>query len=328
MKLNIFLILILLTSGAIFAKTDVEEICSKTGLPIVDLNYRDREGNIVKIKNSKLGTSHWGKFLQNYYAQKVITKDESLQVELTNSKNEAFIKDSELKKIALTWAGRGQRTKDRLGYIKNIFRFIELSIPSLDKELKTFMNYKNNDLIASHVTPVVMNDSYFYGARGSTTLVEGTGKYLREITISNNPSETFPYLAPLIGHEVVHAVDLFNHRKTLSQATELQYIKFALINEAKAYDAQIAYYLEGARKNPDLFCNWLTPTWSYGEMIVPLSWTMNAMEKEARAGQTVVKQFKLPAYVSYAKFFKIKKEEKLSDELQKEIDKLNLRYVK
>jgi hypothetical protein len=328
MKLNIIMILVLLASEAMWAKTDVEEICSKTGLPIVDLNYRDREGNIVKIRNSKLGTSHWGKFLQNYYAQKLISKDESLQVQLTNSKNEAFIKDSELKKIALTWAGREQRTKDRLGYIKNIFRFIELSIPSLDKELKIFMNYKNNDLIASYVTSEVKNDSDFHGARGGAFLDEGTGKYVREITISNNPSETFPYLAPLIGHELVHAVDFFNHRKILRQTTKLQNIKFALLNEAKAYDAQIAYYLEGARKNPDLFCNWLTPSWSYGEMIVPLSWTMNAMEKEARAGQTVLKQFKLPLYESYAIFFKMKNEEKLSDELQKEVDKLNLRYVK
>jgi hypothetical protein len=328
MKLNVFITLVLLAYEAVWAKTDVEEICSKTGLPIVDLNYRDREGNIVKIKNSKLGNSVWGKFLQDYYAQKEISKDETLQVKITNLKNEAFIKDSELKKIALTWAGREQRTKNPDGYIKNIFRFIELSIPSLDKELKVFLNYENKDLIGSGVAPTFSKDSEFYGARGGATIDEKTLKYIREITISNNPSETFPYLAPLIGHELVHAVDIFNERKTLEQGTELQYYKFALVNEAKAYDAQISFYLDGARKNPDLFCNWLTPSWSYGEMIVPLSWTMNALEKEARAGKTVVKQLKLPTYEKYAKFFKKEKEEKLTDEIQREVDKLNLKYVK
>ena len=127
---------------------------------------------------------------------------------------------------------------------------------------------------------------------------------------------------------MVHGSFTFNERKNLEQGTHLQFYKFSLLNEAKAYDAQISYYLEGARKNPDLFCNWLTPTWSYGEMIVPLSWTMNAMEKEGRAGQTVVKQLKLPLYEKVAKFFKKEKEEKLKDEFQKEVDKLNLRYVK
>ena len=122
--------------------------------------------------------------------------------------------------------------------------------------------------------------------------------------------------------------DFFTKRKFLDTSSIVENKRWALLNEAKAYDKQIIYFLDAAKRNPELFCNWLYPTSTYGEIVVPLSWTMNAMEKAAREGRLIVRQLSYPIYSKYRKYFLRENEEKLTDELQSEVDDLKLKYVK
>ena len=327
-KLKVICIFILgLLSLSVFAQNEIDKLCSKTGVPVLKLKYRDRNSNINKVRKFKFADGKVNAFLKKYYSQKEISINEPAQVALSNKMNKMFQKKSEAVQIALKWASRDARIKEPQKYISNLIKFIKLTIPSLGKEVDSYLDYKNKDLLRSEIIPAPKDSNDFYGARGGS-FTEGGAKYVRMVKVSNNPSESFTYLAPLVGHETIHAVDSFQDRRKLDRYNNFQWAEWSLLNETKAYDYQYRYYIEAVKKNPNLFCNWLYPTWSYGELIVPLSWTMSAMLDEALKGKLIYKQLKLPLYSPYSSFFLKGKGKSRFKQMLKQVKDSNYQYVK
>ena len=305
---------------------DVQRACEKHGLPVVELRYRDRESNIERIRSADLGSSALAEFLRQHYSADDVSKHESEQVLLVNGQNEEFIVPSELKTLAMSYAGRRERLSDPDGYIRSVASFTWWAIPSARERLTDFFYHRPPDLLVSTIRPVEAQSLDFYGARAQLYRDQQSGKLVNLITVSNNPSESLPYLATLLVHELVHA------RRKLANAylidgPERALIEYAIVDEARAFDAQILAYLEGVGMNPELFCHWLYPSWSYGEIVVPLFWTMAAMESEAQSGSMIYNYARTPDYGSY-RYLLNDSGTHLRPDLQEQIDAIGLRYVK
>ena len=307
------------------ATSDVKKACEKHGLSVIELQYRDRQANIDKIRGSDLGSSELAEFLRQYYSADSLTKNEKEQVLVANSRNRDSIESSELKGVALAYAGRQERLSDPEGYIYSMVSFTGQAIPSMRDRLRDFFNYRSPDLLVSLIQPATPGSTDFYGARADLFREEKSKKLVNLITISNNPSDSFPYLATLLIHELVHAENkLANFH--LVDGPERERVEFAIVDEARAFDAQIVAYLEAVETNPELFCHWLYPTWSYGEIVVPLSWTMASMEREARSGSMIYNYAKSSVYKSH-RYLLNKNRSHLRSDLQEQINKAGLRYV-
>lgn len=308
-------------------KTDVSEICENFGVPVVDLKYREREKNISKIRNSSLGNSDWEKFIKTFYQKSKIPHREKELVLLANEGNQKLLKDSELKRIGLAWAGREKRESDPSGYIENLRKVIKIAIPSLSEKLDKFYSLNEKRKKSALIVPVPKGDNDFFGAR-AFVIKEKHPHYIKMIRISNNPSESMFYMSTLIGHELVHINDQYKDIKKYEKLDRIGQARWGLINEAKAYNAQFGYYSEAAKNHPEIFCKWLYPSWAYGDILIPLSWSIHAMEREARLGKTLLDQLRNPNYGPYKKYFQEPGKEQLVKNIQDVIDGYNLRYVK
>jgi hypothetical protein len=97
------------------------------------------------------------------------------------------------------------------------------------------------------------------------------------------PSETIPYLVGLLAHELQHA-SIFETQIELHE-DDKRYNEAMILDEARAFKTQIGVYIEAIKKAPELFCNWTFPTSSYGNLLVPLSWSMASIEHELYSGE-------------------------------------------
>ena len=149
------------------------------------------------------------------------------------------------------------------------------------------------------------------------------GKWRVEIVFSNNESESIPYLMTLIVHEFQHALAYKDH---LSIKGDEEAARSWIVEEAKAYDAQMRAYIALASKNPDLFCNWLYPTWTYGDLLVPLGWSMHSMEAAMHSGTFLYGQARNGPYDEG--YILNPEGTALRSDIQGMISSLGLKYVK
>ena len=188
-----------------------------------------------------------------------------------------------------------------------------------------YLNLKDPQLLSTRISPASgeeMNDVYGAIARLHPT---ESGKFTSQIVFSNNESEPVPYLLSLIVHELHHAATYKDRIKIYSDTQES--FVYGIIDEAIAFDIQIATYLELAKKNPNLFCNWLYVTWAYGDIPIPLAWTMASMEKELGGGRYIYNYAKMGTYKD-ARFLLNASGDDLRPGIKARIKALKLKFVK
>jgi hypothetical protein len=302
----------------------VKNICEKQpGFGVISLKYREADGNrskIIKINSSK---SPLLKYVKEVTGQGQL--DETSLAKKSQEGNEKFIPGSKYKDLFLKYSTSESKLKDPEGYRASLVQSIKEILPGQYEKLSWFLNLRDKRLSASGFRPASKSEiNEVYGAVARLT-PSTLGKFSLEIIFSNNDSEALPYLIPLIAHELQHAsnygkqIELYEKKKELAE--------FAFLDEAVAFNIQLQTYVELAKKNPEIFCNWLYPSWSYGDLVIPLSWSMNAMEEEFTAGAYLPRYAMQGSYKDHPELLNDAKTDLRSD-LKAKIKKMNLRFVK
>ncbi len=303
---------------------EVEKIC-KEKIPVLELAFRQGPSNFAKIKSANFGQSPVGKFLANLYKTKVYPPTETTMVDSVYHANEKLIPHSDLKTKFLKYSTSAQRLKDPTGYRETVIASIKSLIPESRSKLQWYLNLKDPLLVSTQITPasgMEMSDVYCAVARLNK---ETNNRFVSQIVFSNNDSEPIPYLLPLIVHELQHSSTYKDRIKIYDN--ESASFAYGIVDEAVAFDIQIATYLELAKKNPEIFCNWLYVTWSYGDIPVPLSWTMASMEKELGGGRYIYNYAKMGSYKN-APYLLNASGDDLREDIKRRITALNLKFVK
>lgn len=219
----------------------------------------------------------------------------------------------------------GKRKNDPLGYRATVIELVNALVPKEFNKLDCFLSLKDNSVSSISFKPAdgeEFDDVYGAFVR---ILPSINSKYEIRLIFSNNESEPLPYLIPLIIHELQHVLSFKD--KILMFNDEKKSVEYGFVEEARAFDVQMQTYLAVARKEPELFCNWLYETWSYAEIPVPLSWTMASMEKELLSGKYMVGYAKMSIY-KHAPYLLNQPGTDLRADIRERIQKLNLKYVK
>jgi hypothetical protein len=316
--------LILLTASTTTSAGEVEKIC-KTKIPVVELEFRQGSSNFAKLKSTNLGPTPVGKFLSDFYKNNAYPQPEKSMVDLVYAANEKLLPASDLKSRFLKFATSNQRLKDPTGYRETVIDLVKNLIPESRSKLQWYLDLKDPQLASTQLAPasgMEMNDVYGAVARLSAT---DNNKFYSQIVFSNNESEPIPYLLPLIVHELHHASTYKDRIKI--HDNEQESFAYGIVDEAIAFDIQMATYLELARKSPEIFCNWMYVTWSYGEIPVPLAWTMASMEKELGGGKYIYNYAKMGPYKNAPYLLNANKDDLRAD-IKQRIKSLNLKFVK
>jgi hypothetical protein len=319
-----YILLIFMLLAFKLKANEVENACITTGLNVVKLQYRETSKNINKIKASNHGKSAISTYLSRIYRSTAkFTELESLAI--VRNGNEKFISNSDIKTDFMKYNSAKQKLADPVGYRSTLIKLINKLVLSDSNKTDWFLNLKDNILIDSELTPAKSSETgEVYGA--VTELLKKTNsKFSLKIIFSNNDSESIPYLIPLVIHEYQHAITY--KEKIANYNNEKKYIEDQIVEEAKAFNIQMQTYLELAKRYPELFCNWLVFTWSYGEIPVPLSWTMASMESEMMSGNFISRYAKMGTYQQYL-FLLDSTGTKLRKNLLERISNLKLEFVK
>jgi hypothetical protein len=200
----------------------------------------------------------------------------------------------------------------------------EKLLPKELSRISWFLGLREPWIDSTSIHPEAHNETgEINGAIMRGTTESGNQKERLEIIISNNESEPIPYLIPLLVHELQHASS-YRERYRLPKAEHLTAL---IIDEAKAYDLQMQAYIALVKRDPRLFCNWLYPTWAYGDLVVPLSWTMASMEAEMKSGTFL---FNIATRGHYASELSLLNESHLDvrSDIKAAVTAIKLRYVK
>lgn len=302
--------------------SDVDLACRKSGLPVLTLTYRDAEKNRQTILKSNLGKSAYAKFLRNQFSAS--DRNDTDKILIAADAVKRLLPESEWKSSFLKYSSREGKVNDPAGYIRTLQRAVQLLVPKKLNKLDWFLGLKNSQVESTLIRPANESDlKEMYGAK-LTHRQSLTGKFELQIVVSNNASESLPYLVPLIVHELQHAWTFLERQGELSDENRLA---LAIVDEAKAFDLQMQAYIELANAQPEIFCNWIYVSWSYGDLIVPLSWVMASMELEMRSGKFIEDYAKQGVYGSH-KFLFNPSDGRLRSDIQKSISNLKLKYVK
>ena len=325
MKSFLALFFLILISSRLSYAGEVSEACGKTGIPVIELEFRQGQDNFVKIKNANLGNMPAAKYLKAFYQDKKYPQPEDEIVKYTYIGNEKFLQESDLKKSFMSYNSSEQRVGNPVGYKTTVLDIFNKLVPAEFNKVNWFLTLKDDQIISTEIKPATpgnMQDDY--GAIAKTIPVTQS-LFKLEIVFSNNASEPIPYLIPLIAHELKHQLEF---KDTIANYYNLQkYVELGIVDEARAFDIQMKVYLALARQQPELFCNWLYVTWAYGEIPVPLSWTMASMEKSMKSGHYIYDYTKSLTYKNYSFLLNNTKTD-LRDDLKNKIKNMNLKFVK
>ena len=304
---------------------EVAKVCRGSGISTLELEYRRGDENFKKIRNAQLGNSPLANFLKEFYSKATYPLSETQGVKWAFHTNQKLIKDSDLKSKFMRYATTGQRTKDPDGYMATIVELLSQLVPEDISRIDWFLRLKDKDLAFVKLRPANGKETGdVYGAVTNLKKVDSK-KFGLEVVFSNYESEPLPYLLPLLVHELVHAssyktkISLYeNHRS---------YTEMLFVEEARAFDLQMQTYLKLATKSPEIFCNWIYPTWSYGEIPVPLSWAMASMEKEMAVGRFMYNYAKMGSYKD-SDYLLNSDGTDLRDDLTTKIKLLRLKFIR
>lgn len=301
---------------------DVQKICDKTGVNTLTLYYQKRSENINVIRNADLGKSKLAVYLNQLYETSV--PDDKELAKIARLENEKYLPESAFKKTFLKYSNTESKLVDPKGYRSALLSAIDSLVPKEMNFGPWFLNLRDPQILSTAIRPAVEGEtSSMYGALARIEPQE-KGKYKIEIVFSNNDSEPLPYLIPLVVHEFQHVIS-FKEKVAISDGKKK--LEYLIVEEAKGFDMQMKAYIALASKNPELFCNWLYPTWAYGDLLVPLSWTMNSMENEMKSGQYILRYAQSGIYKGQT-FLLNSKKTALRADIQARINALKLTYVR
>jgi len=304
---------------------EVAEVCGKTGFPVLELDFRQGQSNFSKIKSTSLGNLPSAKYLKTFYSTKIYPQPEAEGVKFTFEGNTKFINDSDIKKKFLSFATTAQRLQNPTGFRTTLLEVINKLVPGNLNQMNWFLNLKDNQVAITAFQPATGGETGdVYGAVARIRPDENS-KFTLKIIFSNNESEPLPYLIPLIMHELQHVLSY--KEKIAIYNDEKKYNEYTFVEEAKAFDFQMQVYLALAKQMPEIFCNWLYVTWSYGEIPVPLSWTMASMEKEMASGRYIYNYAKMGSYKDMPYLLNETKTD-LRTDVRDKIVKMKLKFVK
>jgi len=324
---NIRLIVLLgiLANPKITWANDVQAACKKRGLPVVMLTYRDRDANLRAIEAASLGSSDLAKFLKSAYSPGPLPKSEEKIQELADLGNKKFLPESEIKTLSLEYSSHEKKISDPRGYKKALLDLANKFVTNEHNKIAWFQTLQDPLISSTVIRPADEKDlGEIYGATMRTS-PSSDSHYKLEVVFSNNASEPIPYLIPLLIHELSHAQEYKEFVRTANDVKARS--EFVIVDEARAFDVQMRTYVSLAQKNPEIFCDWLYATWSYGDLLIPLSWAMASMEEEMRAGRFIYDYAKRGVLKDQPYLLKPDKTA-LRGDLQKKITDLKLRYVK
>ncbi len=305
-------------------ENEVGRACGPIGAEMVKLEFRNQKHNLSNIKKSKLESNETTKYLKQFYKGDFGSKSEADILTAASQGNLKLVPSSKIKDLFMKFSTKTSRLEDPVGYKSSLIKAIDDLVPKEFNKLDWLLSLKDPIIAAVTFRPSSAEETgEVYGAVTRINKVEDS-KYEIEIVFSNNESEPIPYLIPLIVHEIQHAVTY--KEKSKIKTTE-DYYKFLIVEEAKAFDTQMSVYLDLAKAHPELFCNWLYPTWAYGDLLVPLSWTMAAMEQQMKAGTYIYNYAKLGEYKDKSYLLNPDGTD-LAADLKTKIKNLNLKYVK
>lgn len=314
---------LLAPTQALAEAKSVSAVCKSEGLPIPALQYRDQNGNLKKIRRLSLGKTSAAKYLKSIYSKPKLPHRESELIALANVGNRVIQPEADQKEAFLKFSSPDERTKFPTIYIDTVLAQARLLSPTMASRISNYFAFKDPRVKSSVIRAASGKETGFYGAQ-YTSVVGGDGKILRQIVLSNNASEPIPYLISLLAHEIGHA-ETFAQFLELDQESQKVW-EARIVDEARAFDIQMKTYVELAQKRPGLFCNWLYVTWLYGDIIVPLSWTMSAMERELRSGAFIDRYAQSGQFEG--KTFLLGTDQKLRPDLRKRIAHLHLEFVR
>ena len=320
----ILLIMVCSLRSAGAGPSDVTKACKSSEIGVVNLAPHEpiRNADLISRELSKM-RGKFPKFLADYYRRAPEGRNEKEAIAFVLKANREFIPPSKARETALKYSTRTSRLADPDGYKKAVLSLLHELVPSRLNTIDEVLNIKDSRISEINIKPS-SETGEFYGARSQLKPL-GNSNFKIDIVFSNNESEPLFYLIPLLVHEGVHALN-YREQIQLWDAGN-KFYEDEIVDEARAFDVQMKTYLELANRDPGLFCNWLYVTWTYGSLPVPLSWTMASMENEMLSGKYIFNYARIGDYKD-KKFLLNSDGTALSEDLQKKITALNLRYVK
>lgn len=299
---------------------DVERACQTPQFKVLALQPRDVKANLQVIKKAELGSSALLRDLAGRLRGKP-PGGAAGRLKLVSELNSKYIRASEAKSGFLKFQSEASRLKDPAGYMNAVIENLHRFLPEQERELDDFLTTEDPRVSSFMLRPAGKNEEM--STVGAATMVspDDRGKTSVEIVISNNESETIPYLLTLIVHELEHAK---NYKTKLDLRSDSESTLKSFLEEPVAYEKQMEAYVALARADRDLFCNWIYSSWYLGDLPVPLSWTMATMEKELRSGRFL---FWYAKNVYKNNDLLTSNREDLKPEIRAKIRKLNLKYV-
>lgn len=298
----------------------VVDSCKSSGTAVLELKSRDRGFNIEQIKKADL-KSEFGAFVRNAAVQFKDKADEDLLQARADEGNLKFASASLLKDLSIKFSTKKKKTADPKGYITAIKDL--MAQYNVSKDLDWFLDVRDPLISHTALRPTgkdELGDSY-----GAILRVrpDGKGAYKIEVVVSNDASESLPYLMTLVSHELVHARSFYPR---LKMKTEQEHTEFLFVDEARAYDRQISTYLSLVKQDPKTFCNWLVASWSMGDIVVPLSWVIASMEARLKSGEFMIEYAKEGVYRDKPYLLTADKKD-LSPQIKAKIKALKLPFV-
>ena len=299
----------------------VANACKNASLPIVTLKYRNGIENIKTIRATAL-ESKLGQELKTYYQSIKYPLPKGSAAQIARNLNQRFVDDSIIKKQIFEIEETANRQKYPVKYVK-ILESIYRSL--MGDELHQFIHLKHPKLIATQFRSANQGEiGQIYGAILKIRKVDKVN-FRMDLVVSDEESETIPYLIPLIAHELVHAKS-FDQRSNFYEDRK-RWSELLILEEAEGFNQQMIAYIKLAQNFPSIFCDWVYPTWSYGEIPVPLSWTMAALEESLASGDFIHEYAKKGAYAN-EKHLLTADGSRLREDLVAMIVSKNLEYVK
>lgn len=296
---------------------DVQTYCKHAGIRVLELKYRDRSANLSQMISTSPGAGTLADFLK-----RATTRSDLVAAAAEG--NRTHLPESPEKQLFLKYSTRSQKLNDPGGYRNALIASAEKLLPKKLSRINWFLGLREPWVDSTSIRPAIANETgEINGAimRGTTKL--SNQKEHLEIIISNNESEPIPYLIPLLVHELQHASS-YRDRYRLPKAEHLTAL---IIDEAKAYDLQMQAYIALVKRDPRLFCNWLYPTWAYGDLVIPLSWTMASMETEMKSGTFLFNIATRGHYASEPSLLN-ERQADVRPDIKSAVTALKLRYVK
>ena len=266
----------------------VGQACAEVNLPHVRLRLGEEKQNRDRIQALPPGPNAFGNYLQQFYTRKKIPADGAALLAIANSGNQQFLKDSPLKTASIQYSGSASRLANPDAYLKAFLKAARDVSPQLQKRIDAYLTFKHPMVKASVIRVADKTELNELVGRYRTKDSGGGKTVVREITLSTESNASLPNQFSTLFHELVHAEN-FEPHSTLVPGSPA-YAEAELLDEAKAYEAQMGFYLELVRSDPQFFCNWLHVTNRYGNLVVPLAWVMAAVEMELASGTFMARE--------------------------------------